>query len=163
MIPPRGDSFRPLLTKGDLTYLRRAYGTVVAIFGTLAALQIAEGISVLPYVWVSDDAANCGARLILSRAADGILFLFICSLGGGSVFVLVSAFPLVFSELRDAAFLRQLRTNPFVLASTIPMVVAVVAMLGFAAKELAFLKNPPTLAEAGIPCAQHATPPPLDE
>jgi hypothetical protein len=54
----------PLLAPVDTADFRKSFRLVLVIVGTIAALHVGAAASVLPYVWVSDEPANCGARLV---------------------------------------------------------------------------------------------------
>jgi hypothetical protein len=114
MSDPSRSSERPLLNKDEIAGIRRLYNIVFAPFGVLATLHLAAAISVLPNVWVSDPAANCGARLVLSHAVDGFFFLFLCFLGGSFLFVLIIVLQGLIPELRHLTFFSHERVNPFV-------------------------------------------------
>ena len=50
--------------------LRRAAAATAASFITMTAFELASAVSSLPYLYVSDAAANCGARFLVHHAGE---------------------------------------------------------------------------------------------
>lgn len=138
------------------------FKVVLGASGALAAWHLWVMVSVLPYVWVSDISANCGARLVLSRAAGQIHLIIACLVGALIVFALlkgfgqlIATFPVLkrFTERLDALGGRR---NAYNLLCTAVLGVALLAMLGALVSEVEFFTHPPNLPANVRACAHPA-------
>jgi hypothetical protein len=132
------------------------FKVVLGVFGALVALHFWVMISILPYVWVSDLSANCGARLVLSRTAGQIYLLFACLAGAAVAFALlkgwgqlVATFPILknFAQRVDPS------SNRYSLFCTALLGVALLAMLATIVSDFEFFNHPPNLPTNLRACA----------
>jgi hypothetical protein len=129
---------------------------VLGVFGALLALHLWVMISILPYVWVSDSSANCGARLVLSRTAGQIYLIFACLLAATVAFTLlkglgrlVATFPVLkkFAQRVDPT------SSRYSLFCSALLCVALLAMLGTLVSDFEFFNHPPNLPQNLRACA----------
>jgi hypothetical protein len=147
----------PAPTEGKL--FGAMFKVVLSAFVALVALRLWVMISMLPYVWVSDVSANCGARLVLSRAAGQMYLMLVCLVGAAVAFALlkgwgqlVATFPVLkkFAQRVDPAGSR------YSLFCTALLGVALLAMLGTLVSDFEFFNHPPNLPANVRACAHPA-------
>jgi hypothetical protein len=135
------------------------FKVVLSVFGALVALQLWVMISMLPYVWVNDVSANCGARLVLSRAASQMYLIFACLVGAAVAFALLkgwsqllATFPVLkkFAQRVDPA------SSRYSLFCTALLGLALLALLGTLVSDFAFFNHPPNLPANVKVCAHPA-------
>jgi hypothetical protein len=132
------------------------FKVVLGVFGALAALHLWVMISILPYVWVSDVSANCGARLVLSRAAAQMYLIFACLLAAAVAFALLKGWGELVARLPVLKRFAQ-RVDPassrYSLFCTALLGVALLAMLGTLVSDFEFFNHPPNLPANVRACA----------
>jgi hypothetical protein len=150
------------LDADEKVLLRRSFKLVLGMFGTLAVLHFGAAASVLPYVWVGDEAANCGARLVLARTVDQMMLVTRYMVAAGVCYTLLLMIDQVWGEYK---FLQKImpplrqpgrRLGGYALSSSVLMSVCVLAMLGVLINEVRFLENPPPLPSDVGACAHPA-------
>jgi hypothetical protein len=148
---------KPAPTEGKL--FGGMFKVVLCVFGALVALHLWVMISILPYVWVSDPSANCGARLVLSRAAGQMYLIFVCLVGAAVSFALLKGWSQLvakFSVLKKFAQRVDPTNSRYSIFCTAVLGVALLAMLGTVVSDLEFFNHPPNLPANVRTCAHPA-------
>jgi hypothetical protein len=137
----------PLLTSVETAEFRTSFKFVLGIVGTISALHFGTAASVLPYVWISDESANCGARLVLDRAVGEMLLVV--------QYVFLALFGFLLVKLIDetqklfpgmAGFLLKNKPGTTVLKHIkVPLSIALVCLIVVLIDDLRFLRHPPVV------------------
>ncbi len=134
------------LLEGNPAVTRR-YGKALQLAaGTLLVLHVGVAASVLPYVYVSDDMANCGARLILDHFSSDVVLL--C--------VVVFASQIFVHLIQQHAIQPDSAIKPpprrLALVGNIVQTIGGAALLMIALQDLSFLSNPPVIKRHSTLC-----------
>ena len=113
--------------------------------------------SVLPYVWVNDDNANCGARLVLGHAVEGMYWVFAylgMALFGFVFYRGLGELLAIFPKLRERLVVDAPRQSEIAYKTcTACLSIALLALIGTLIYDINFLKAPPQLPSDVKACA----------
>jgi hypothetical protein len=146
---PELQEIKPLFSSADWARFRRYFRLVVGLVGAIALLHFGAAASVLPYVWVSDLSANCGARLVLDRAVGEmmiVLMYILLALFGVVCIGILSKLRILFPELRGLSPPQGIGNKNLLLSqSLVPLSAALLCLGAVLIDDLRFLRNPPNI------------------
>jgi hypothetical protein len=151
------DTSTGLLTAEHERSFRKLFRWVLTLVGGLAFLHMSAATSVLPYVWVNDDNANCGARLVLVHAVDGMYWVFAyLGMAFFAFFIFRSLGEVLatFPKLRERFVVDAARQSSiFYKSCTAFLSIAMLALIGTLIYDISFLRAPPSLPPDVKACA----------
>jgi hypothetical protein len=141
------------LCSGDPAAQRAALRLMQASAIALLVLHVSVAASVMPYVYVDDAMANCGARKVLHQFGYDVLSI-ILVLGAASAFI--ALYPEVLSWLlRKSAFETGQRIFPrFALIGALWIGLSFVAYGYMTLSDLTFLSTPPVIQRYSAACPE---------
>jgi hypothetical protein len=146
---PELQDIKPLFSSADWARFRRYFRLVVGLVGAIALLHFGAAASVLPYVWVSDLSANCGARLVLDRAVGEMMIVLIyilLALFGVACIGILSKLRILFPALRRLSPPQGTGNKNLLLSqSLVPLSAALLCLGAILIDDLRFLRNPPNI------------------
>jgi hypothetical protein len=133
-----------LLMSGDPERQRSMFRLALGFGGTLIALHIAVAASVIPYVYVSDPMANCGARVILSKFGSDVGLIGGLLIGAGFLMAFYRWFWVLPPPPPDIRLFRW--GKPVFAASSGVVILAAIAFdVLISITDIGFLQGPPTI------------------